>query len=101
MIPQSSENVESIGKEYIRFVASNAAPVAISIQEVEKESSVDPELSQLRKCVLSENWNHIPEGYKHVRFELAVLGQLVLRGNCIVVPKKLRPQVVNLAHEGH
>lgn len=75
--------------------------MAIPIQQVEKESSVDPEMSLLRKCVINENWTDIPEGYKSVRFELAVLGQLVLRGTRIVIPQSLRAQVINLAHEGH
>ena len=33
--------------------------------------------------------------------ELCVIGQLVLRGICIVIPQKLRPRTLALAHEGH
>ena len=33
--------------------------------------------------------------------ELCAIGQLVLRGSRIVMPRKLRPQALALAHEGH
>jgi len=33
--------------------------------------------------------------------ELCVIRQLVLRGTRIVLPSKLRPQAISLAHEGH
>ena len=33
--------------------------------------------------------------------ELCVLGQPVLRGTRIVIPKKLQPRNLTLAHEGH
>ena len=33
--------------------------------------------------------------------EPCAIGQLILRGTRIVIPKKLRPRVVSLAHEGH
>ncbi|PIK38325.1 hypothetical protein BSL78_24838 [Apostichopus japonicus] len=91
----------NIGEEHIRFVAQNAAPVAIPIKKIEDESSVDEELSLLRDCIQKDNWSELPTPYKMVRNELAVVGYLVLRGNRIVIPKVLRAQVVELAHEGH
>jgi transposase InsO family protein len=33
--------------------------------------------------------------------ELRVIGQLVLRGTRVVIPKKLRPRVLSLAHQAH
>ena len=33
--------------------------------------------------------------------ELCSIGQLILRGTRIVIPKKLTPRVLSLAHEGH
>ena len=38
--------------------------------------------------------------YLPVRGELSVTGKLVLRGTRIVIPKQLRCQVLELAHEG-
>ena len=33
--------------------------------------------------------------------ELCVIGQLVLRGTRIIIPSKLQPRTLALAHEGH
>ena len=33
--------------------------------------------------------------------ELCVIGQLVLRGTHIIIPSKLKPRALALAHEGH
>ena len=39
--------------------------------------------------------------FKAVRNEFTVLGKLMLRGTRLVIPRKLRKQVLDLAHEGH
>ena len=33
--------------------------------------------------------------------ELCVIGQLVLRGTCVIIPSKLQPRTLALAHESH
>ena len=43
----------------------------------------------------------MPSAYKAVRYELSLLGKLILRGTRIVVPEKLRNQILDLDHEGH
>ena len=85
----------NVAEEYIRFVAGQASPNAIPIQEVEQESAHDTELSQLRECIKNSDWNSCPDAYKFVRYELAVLGKLVLRGTRIIMPQKLRQQVMD------
>ena len=101
-LTQTEGEVErNVAEEYIRFLAEQASPNAVPIQEVERESAHDVELSQLRECIKSSDWSSCPAAYKYVRYELAVLGKLVLRGTRIVMPQKLREQVLDLAHEGH
>ena len=96
--PEVNRNV---AEEYIRFVAEQASPSAIPIQEVGHESAKDTELSQLRECIRSGDWCSCPTLYRYVRYELAVLGKLVLRGTRIFMPQKLQEQILDLAHEGH
>ena len=55
----------------------------------------------LRKCVQTNDWTVAEPVFKAVRNELTVLGKLVLRGTRLVIPMKLRKQVLDLAHEGH
>lgn len=88
-------------EEYIRFIAENAAPAALSIKKIEEESAKDGEISALRVCILTDNWSNLPPAYKMVRKELAVIGKLVLRGTRLVIPIILRKQILALAHEGH
>ena len=88
-------------EDYIRFVAKNAVPNAITIQEVEKESDKDPELSKVRSCILTDDqWESVDVAYRSVRQELSVLGKLVICGTRLVIPKILQ-KVLNVAHEGH
>ena len=88
-------------EEFIRFVAEASTPAAMSGREVEEESWVDPEVSQLRQCITTGEWDNAPPQYKAVRNELSVLGKLVLRGTRLLIPEKLRDRLVDLAHEGH
>ena len=88
-------------EEFIRFVAETSTPAAMSVQEVEEESRLDPEISQLRECITTGEWDNAPTQYKAVRSELSILGKLVLRGTRLLIPAKLRDRVVDLAHEGH
>ena len=89
-----------MAEEYIRFVAEQASFSSIYIQEAERQSTQDTELSQLTECIRSGEWSSCPAAYGYVLHELAVLGKLVLRGTRIVVPQKLREQIPDLAHEG-
>lgn len=88
--------------DFVRSVVENSAPVAITAKEIEKASVNDSELEHIKQCIKIGDWEHcmIP-GYKHVKDELCVYGEIVLRGTRIVIPISLRKQVLQLAHEGH
>jgi len=60
------------------------------VQEVEEESWLDPEISQLRECITTGEWDNAPPKLKAVRSELCILGKLVLRGTRLLIPAKLR-----------
>lgn len=46
-------------------------------------------------------WSTAPKAYELVSHESACIGQVVLRGTRILVPRKLKRRVLDLAHEGH
>ena len=78
-------------EDYIHFVARNSVPDAITIQEVERESEKDPELSMVRNCILSNSeWENVDVSFRSVGKELSVLGKLVIRGTRLVIPKVLQ-----------
>lgn len=95
-----SQEVED-DHEYVRFIAEMATPKALKTRDIERESEKDENLEKIRHCLKSGNWDDCPTEYKGVRNELCSVGMLVLRGTRIIIPEKLREQVVSLAHEGH
>ena len=61
---------------------------------------MDEELIEVRKAITTGQF----DGCKHymvVAGELCIIGQLVLRGTSIIIPKKLQPRTLSLTHEGH
>ncbi len=94
---KSGENVD-----VVRYVAVEGVPNALSAKEIEIESAKDEELSAVRQYIASGNWSQCKmTSYSAVKNELCCIGQVVLRGNRIVIPKSLRQTVLKLAHEGH
>lgn len=55
----------------------------------------------LRKCVQNNVWSVGEPAFKAARYEFTVLGKYGLRGTRLVIPKKFRKQVLDLALEGH
>lgn len=92
----------SQAEEYVRFVAVSATPNAMTTREVEEASAEDEELLAVRQCINGKPWDQLVyKRYLLCSGELCSIGKLVLRGTRIAIPKKLRPRVLSLAHEGH
>lgn len=85
---------------HVRFVAVNATPKTFSTHEIELISAEDSELKVLRLAIETGNFENC-KTFKPISEELCVMGQIVLRGTRILMPEKLRPRVLALAHEGH
>lgn len=89
---------------YVRFTVLNSI-TAITARKVEKASHVDSELTHVRDALKTNNFANIPSDvpriYQTIKDELCVLGQLLLRGNRIVIPLGLRDDMLRLGHEGH
>ena len=97
-LPASEKCVDD---EHVRIVAFKAVHVAIKIQEIESASAEDEELQAVRNCLASGNWEKGPRSFVMERNELTFIGQVILRGTRVVIPKVLRSRVLELAHEGH
>ncbi|XP_058827435.1 uncharacterized protein K02A2.6-like [Topomyia yanbarensis] len=63
----------------------------------------DEELNSVKAAISSGNWNEVALPYKTatIKDDLLCYGELLLRGDRIVIPAKLREKVVRLAHIGH
>ena len=46
-------------EKYVRFVAVNATPIALTTKEIEQASALDEELSNLRKSIRLNRWHKL------------------------------------------
>ena len=72
-------------EEYVREVTLQALQVVLRIENIEEVPFQEKEL----KPVETGHWSKVPKAYELVSHELACIGQVVLRGTKIVVPRKL------------
>ena len=86
---------------YVKWIAQQAVPRAMTIAEVQEESRTDPELQLLRQSISQGSWPAELKRYEIIKYELCVLGDLVLRGTRLILPSSLRKTALELAHEGH
>ena len=85
---QSRDATET--SEYAYSVAIEAILVALITLEVEGASAPDPTLQLVRDAEESGDWDRLSGTmYKAVAKEIWFLGQLVRRGNCIILPQSL------------
>ena len=88
--------------DFVKAVAEESLPLALTAKQVELASESDPEIASLRQDILSGNWSQRRmTAYLFVKDELCLLGKLVLHGTRIVIPKALQGEVLRLDHEGH
>ena len=113
MKSQDSENSEY----YIQFIAESATPKALTFNK----SKMQPKLTQhynTRHLIQKNTWHTVDTTMftkesavdsrelkllRNVKDELTVSNDknLMLRGTCIVIPKRLRADAIRLAHVGH
>lgn len=75
---------------------------AIDTAELERASVEDEELSTVRECLRRGKWdNDRVKVFETFQNELGLVGDLVVRGNKLIIPKALRERMLILAHEGH
>lgn len=87
---------------YIQWLAKEAVPHAMNIEEIEKESKEDPILEQVRKALVTNDWKMLTSfRFRLLQNELYMFKNIVLRGSRIVIPKKLQQRTLEIAHEGH
>ena len=71
---QQSE-FSKMAEEHVRFVAINSTPKAMTTHDVERASSDDAELQQLRECIDTGTFNDCPDKlYAAISGKLCVIG---------------------------
>ena len=91
-------------EQYISYVAENSVPKAMTLEEIENESSKDELFQKIRQYIHEDKWpvrDKTLTPYFKVRHELSVQGNLILRGSKLVIPRKLQARVLSILHETH
>ena len=77
------------------------------LQKLKVETQKDPDLQQL-KTVVMDGWPHIKDetptetrSYWNYRDEISCYEGLMFKGDRIIVPHSLRPEILHRIHEGH
>lgn len=83
----SKERHQHESEEYVRFIAVNATPKALTTREVEEASATDPELIEVRSAIEKGHFEKCKQ-YAPIANELCVIGYIVLRGSRIILPEK-------------
>ena len=92
----------SVVEEYVNYVCTNAVPTAMTLQEIQLETSADDSMQMVIQAIETNNWlNPATSEYKKVSNELSVHKGIILRGHRIVMLTSLRRRTINLAHIGH
>ena len=90
----------NLADQHVHFVAQNAVPVALSTEQLCKATKQDSTLQALIELLQNNTWHLLATKYSgNTNVDLAELK--ALRGNRLIIPKQLRTQVIQLAHEGH
>ena len=94
------DKVRHIADEYAFFIAKNAVPKALTINEVRRKSSEDQEVRDIVQKIKAGK-SISKEKFRQMESEFSVVDGVVLRGTRILMPKSMRKETINLAHEGH
>lgn len=97
-----STNSHTFEAEYhVNQIVEYARPVAVSMRNIIEASQEDNEIQLVKEVLLNNNWSTRINSYKLFEQELWLHEDILLRGTKIVIPTKLRQQVLAAAHEGH
>ncbi|XP_060587991.1 uncharacterized protein K02A2.6-like [Ruditapes philippinarum] len=100
---QEKCEISNITEGYMDYVCENAVTMAMTLDQIDKESPQDKFIQELIKCIQHDEWpkHQNSKMFYKLRNEVYVHNNIVLRGNIIVITQGHRPKVLQIAHETH
>ena len=99
---------------YVNFPMEMATANAINLIDIKQTTAQDPLLIKLEDLILNHNWQTLPKNASHsITAELKSYNKIknsltynnhhevILKDNCIVLPKVYYKIAITLAHQGH
>ncbi|CAK1581829.1 unnamed protein product [Parnassius mnemosyne] len=96
----SIQNSSFEDEHHVNQIVQLARPIALSLKSI-IEASNDDEFKLVKDALMNNAWDASINNYKLFQHELWLHDGVLLRGNKMVIPTKLRKQVLAAAHEGH
>ncbi|GFS24315.1 Gag-pol protein [Elysia marginata] len=89
--PPTRPTRDNEGERYIRYIANTSVPNALSLDEVQKATSLDEKLKNFMSAIMTGRWNDKSvSAFKSVKEELSVIDGIILRENRVVIPTSLQ-----------
>uniref|UniRef100_A0A2H1VFE7 RNA-directed DNA polymerase n=1 Tax=Spodoptera frugiperda TaxID=7108 RepID=A0A2H1VFE7_SPOFR len=88
-------------EHHINKIVEFARPMAVAMEDIVDKSKSDEDIQLVKSALSGNNWDPKVNNYKLFEHELWLHGDILLRGNKIIIPTVLRKQVLASAHEGH
>lgn len=99
---KNSESFDELNEQHVFHIIEKSIPVALQISDVVVAGRHDDEILNAIEKSKNNSWHNNDDNvYYLFRHELSTVGNVLLRGDKLVIPSSLRQQVLQLAHEGH
>ena len=102
-ISETDNETCDITEKYVNYVIETSLPIAVTLDEMQKECETDETLIKVRKCLQTNRWGRSTDlkPYRQVKNELTVKDSVILKNNKLVIPTSLQGRILDLAHESH
>lgn len=103
---KEEEKASQYREEVVRLLVQDAVPRALDLQEIQQATADDEEMQQLKQCIRDSHHTRVkstPDLCKYAKVfpELSIAHGVIVRGDRILIPKKLQSRVLDICHESH
>ena len=90
----------------VRFIMNSSIPDSVSLEDTKRETELDPVLQKIIAVIQSGKLREFHKDpdlkpCKLIATEMSITDGVILRGNKIVVPQSVQPQIIKFSNEGH
>lgn len=98
---QSAEEFEEESPCFLAAIEGQDTGRVVSLESIRRATDMDDEMRRVTAALQSGEWQEDLQKYHVVADELNVEQGLIVRDSRVVIPKKLRGEVMQIAHQGH